>query len=296
MFKRLAIALTLAAQWAATTVSAEPRVAVLAQFDWIPEIANFGGLSALEVNGAGTHFTTVSDTGVLYNGAFVRGRKGALINAKLLNTVELVFEHGKRPDKKPDRDTEGMAISAAHGVYISAESNTRLLQYKTDASQPQITHLPPLGAQAPANMGYEALAIAPDGQLVTLPERTPSIHAPFDLQQLDANGEWQVIYRLPRHGGFRPVGADFAPDGHLYVLLRAFNGFAFAPRIERILYKDDHPVGHETIFRGQFGRFDNLEGLATWQAGPNDLRLYAISDDNFSAAQSTEIVEFQIQD
>ena len=107
---------------------------------------------------------------------------------------------------------------------------------------------------------------------------------------------WTRIYGLPRVGGFRPVGADFGPDGHLYVLTRSFIGFAFQTRIDRVIFADGEPVNHEYLFTSSLGQFDNLEGLAVWQDAAGSLRLLAVSDDNFSGFQRTMMVEFLLQE
>lgn len=320
MRRRLALALTIGATLLAVPLIAEPRVEVLSQVDWSVDLndfcndavsktarcigafkdresgTRFGGLSGLEIDDGGHEFLTISDTGVAYFGVFERVADGAITDVMLLQARELLFEGGQRPEKKKDRDTEGLASLAPEQLYISAESKARLLRYDDNNPQPTFAPLPLAGARTPLNMGFEALAIDATGALFALPEGSANIRAPFDLFKRRANGDWSVIYQLPRHGGFRPVGADFGKDGHLYVLSRAFNGFAFASQIQRILFKDGTPSAHQMLFTSPFGQFDNLEGLATWQAGPDDLRLYAVSDDNFSGAQSTIIVEFQVHE
>ena len=318
MLRRSALALAIGANLLAVPLIAGPRVEVLNSLVWEPSLVAFcdhqdaatppctgplkedqstifGGLSGLEVDGSGTGFVAISDTGMTYTGVFDRGPDKTISGVQLVHARALLFENGERPSEKKDRDTEGLAVLGA-ATYVSAESKPRLLRYDDGEIQPIIAPLPWLGEQAPSNMGFEALAIDVDGALFALPEGSLNIRAPFDLLKRESNGEWRTVYQLPRHGGFRPVGADFGDDGHLYVLSRAFNGFAFASQIVRIRFQDGTPVKSEPLFSSRFGQFDNLEGLATWRSGAGELRLYAISDDNFSAAQSTIFVEFQVHE
>lgn len=296
MLKRTSVALALAYALAASSACADPQIEVLAQFDWQPKIADFGGLSALEVDDSGSHFTALSDTGVLYKGILERDAYGILDGALLGEVRPLVFENGRRPATKHNRDTEGLALTNAGGFFASAEFNARLFHYAQGQEKPEISALPAPRKQTPANMGFEALAITKNGILIAIPEGSPNIRAPFEVYARAANGSWSVIYHLPRHGGYRPVGADFGPDGHLYILSRAFIGFGFLSRIDRLSFDGDAPSHYEQIYQSHLRQFDNLEGLSVWKAGENDLRLYAISDDNFSAAQTTEIVEFRLKE
>ncbi len=321
MRKRTSLALTLGTMLLGGALLAEPQVRVLSQFTWDPNVAElckptngakrvscigsynsskdaarFGGLSGLEVDAHGQQFVSVSDTGVLSIAMFERGSRNEVISARLLSIEELKFEDGQRPEHKLNRDTEGLALSFDGNIYVSAESNTRMLKYEMGADIPTVLALPELGPQVPTNMGFEALAISSDDTLVAVAEGSKNIKAPFQVFHRNPDGEWSVIYELPRRGGFRPVGADFGPDGHLYILTRSFIGFAFASRIERILFENKMPIRHEDIYQSRLGQFDNLEGLATWRAGPNDLRLYAVSDDNFSSLQTTQIIEFALQE
>ncbi|MEP5155137.1 esterase-like activity of phytase family protein [Planktotalea sp.] len=297
MLKRSSIALALSSAFAATSLFAAPQIEVIAQIVWQPNADNFGGLSALEVDNAGEGFITVSDTGVLYRGTLKRDVDGLLNGASLSNIEPLRFEGGQRPALKQDRDTEGLATSSAKDLYIAAEFNPRLLRYRKGQRTPQIGKLPLRGDQVPSNMGFEALALSPRNTLVAIPEGSENIRASFPVFERNAtNGLWSVIYDLPRHGGFRPVGADFDENGHLYILSRGFNGFGFSTRIDRLLFEDGVPSAYQPLFQSRFRQFDNLEGLAVWHAAPDDLRLYAISDDNFRSAQQTEIIEFRLKE
>jgi len=168
------------------------------------------------------------------------------------------------------------------------------LTYAKDESIPTAIPLPVQHKHAPENTGFEAFARAPDGAYVAISEGSRNLRDPFAVFELSEGDDWKVIYHLQRSGGFRPVGADFGPDGHLYVLSRGFNGFSFAAQIARLTYEDGKPVAYEKLFDGAFGQFDNLEGIAVWKPENGALRIVAISDDNFSDFQSTLVVEFSL--
>lgn len=292
---RTSLAVTIAFLSAAP-LFAEPRLEVLGHFDWTSYAEDFGGLSGLDVSPDGTKFVAVSDSGILYQGQFLRGADGSLDGVKQDASSALVIETGLRPEFKKDRDMEGLAISENGDIHVSTENVPKILTYRNGSDTPTASPLPRIDQRAQSNKGFEALAITPDGHFVAISEGSRNIRAPFDILQRTRDDHWEPIFPLPRNGGFRPVGADFGPDGHLYVLTRAFSGFAFASRIERVLFENGKPVTHQNIYQSRFGQFDNLEGLATWRAGTNDLRLYAISDDNFSSLQTTQIVEFLLQE
>lgn len=191
---------------------------------------------------------------------------------------------------------EGLAQSDDGTLHISAEHNSRILSYSDENATPSLHPLPHIGESRPKNVGFEAFAISPSGKFIAIREGSANIHAPFEVFQNNADGTWHTIYELRRHGGFRPVGADFGPDGHLYILKRVFNGFGFTIRIERILFEGEEPKKHEYLFEGRFGEFDNLEGLAAWRDFDGKIRLLGISDDNFSSLQSTIIAEFEVSE
>ena len=69
------------------------------------------------------------------------------------------------------------------------------------------------------NRALEALAVAPDGTVVTVPEHSANDSTPFPVYQFDGHS-WTKGPFLPRDGDFLPTGADFGPDGLFYLLER----------------------------------------------------------------------------
>lgn len=291
-----AVALTLCASFFATLLFAEPRAEPIAQWEIKSGLEGLGGLSGLEVSDDGARFVAVSDDGMLYRGSLLRDEAGDLSGVTIESAVALLIETGTRPDKKRNRDMEGLVEDANGTLHISLENIPRILSYPAPSETPKASSLPEIDASTPTNAGFEAFAFSPNGQFVTLREGSSNARAPFTVFRRDPDGAWHGIYELPRKGGFRPVGADFGPDGHLYILTRAFNGFGFAIQITRIRFDRDTPLHDELLFSGGFRQFDNLEGLAAWRDPAGNTRLTTVSDDNFSRLQSTILVEFRVQE
>jgi hypothetical protein len=316
------------AQTSTSEQTPSPQVQPLSVFTLSGGGIGFGGFSGLEIDASGTAFIAVNDNGALFSGQITRhapgqitrhapgqitrhapgqitrhapgqitrdapdqGIKGVTFTTK----TRLRNADGILPDEKKLRDFEAIARADDGTLYISVEQSDLLYSFAPGQSTPNASALPVKHGGSRPNNGYEALAIAPDGALFILPESSENLVRPFGLYRLQAGGAWNRIFEMPRAGGYRPVGADFGDDGHLYVLLRAFSGFSFSSKIERIRFDQGVPTHHELLFASEYGQFDNLEGLATWTDASGNLRLLAISDNNFKRFQSNQIVEFILQ-
>ena len=93
-----------------------------------------------------------------------------------------------------------------------------------------------------------------------------------------------------------PVGADFGPDGRLYVLERKFARIGFRSRLRRFKWTDSALTQEETLIETSVATHDNLEGVSIWRDSRGQLRATMISDDNFLWIQRTEIVEYSLPD
>ena len=91
-----------------------------------------------------------------------------------------------------------------------------------------------------------------------------------------------------------PHDLEIGPDGRLYLLERAFTGFAFRSRVRALTLGPKRAVTSETLLTTPSWRHDNLEGLSVWKDAQNRIRLTMISDDNFRAIQRTQFVEYVV--
>lgn len=257
---------------------------------WRSRDPRLGGMSAIELSPDGTQFTALSDRGAFTTGRFARDAEGR-ISAIDAAPLQLLKGAGDAPLRARRADSEGLAIDADSTAYVSFEGVARVLRYPSLDGPAE--NLPEVQAfrKLPPNAALEALAIAPDGTLYTLPEGRLDSRDPIPVWRL-RKGEWERAFTIPKQGRFLPVAADFGPDGKLYILERQFDGLAgFASRVRRFT-----PEGAgETVLQTELGSHFNLEGLAVWQDAQG-IRLTMIADDNFRFFLSTQLVEYRILD
>lgn len=253
----------------------------------------FGGYSAIEVLDAGQRFIALSDRGTWLTGRFLRDTEG-VITALEMDPVLPLLATGDAPLKKNRSDSEGLAVAADGTIYVSFEGAARVLSYDSPKSSAQNLPLHPDFRDMPRNAALEALAIDAQGRLYTLPENTRSGKGDFPLY-VYANGAWSQPFYIPRQNEFLPVGADFGPDGRLYLLERAFYGLGgFASRIRAFELAEDHIISSEVILETRAGRHDNVEGISVWQAPQGETRITLISDDNHKFYLRNQIIEYRL--
>ncbi|WP_245867159.1 esterase-like activity of phytase family protein [Oceaniglobus roseus] len=264
----------------------------LDRFRWGGDDPHHGGFSALDLDDDGTGFVAVSDRGWIVRGRLQRA--GVAISGVVLTGEAHLLDPRGHELEFPWQDSEGVAVDGAGRIFVSFEGRHRVWRY--DRFGGPATALPthPDFRGMELNSSLEALAIDRDGALYTLPERSGAPSRPFPLYRFAGN-RWTKPFTLPREGGFLPVGADFGPDGRLYLLERRFDGiFGFASRVRRFTLGPEGPVAEETLFTSPNFFNDNLEGLAVWRDGTGAIRLTMIADDNFSIFQHTEFVEYRV--
>ncbi|WP_342077385.1 esterase-like activity of phytase family protein [Yoonia sp. SS1-5] len=257
---------------------------------WERDDPLFGGLSAIEVGADGLSFVTVSDRGAMAKGSFAR--EDGEITGIALGPIELLLDSDGTPLGDEKTDSEGVAIGQDGTIHVSFEGRFDGVRSFPDVGEigsPLNTSERFLVLQA--NSSLEALAIGDDGALYALPERSGRATRPFPVFRFK-DGKWDAPYQISRQGAFLVAGADFGPDGLLYVLERDFLGIGFRSRVRRF---DLVEGTEELVLQTRVGTHDNLEGISVWQDA-DGLRMTLVSDDNFKFFQRTEIVEYRIND
>ncbi len=291
---RFAIQLSafLFAATAAVAVEIKPAT-YLHSFEWKDPANWFGGFSALHVWDDGQQFLVLSDRARMATARIERDGD-QITSVRVLDHWQVLSSQG-RIMKGGVGDSEGLALAPGGGVYVAFEGVHRVARYSEPGAKARVLPRAPAFEDLADNGSFEGLAIDARGWLYTMPEKDRT--ADGDIPVYRWNGDaWSIPFVFPQRGGFKPVGADFGPDGKFYVLERKLGFVGFRSRLRRWDVTDDTPNAEETLFETATGTHDNLEGLSVWRDGQGRLRATMISDDNFLALQRTELVEYLLPD
>jgi len=288
-FALIIAALAIIAPCAAQSQQAE----YISSFTWAENTKGFGGFSGIEVSDDGIDFTVIGDRGAVANGTFLRADS-------VINNVNATFGKLKhttgRVLKSYETDAEGLAIRKDGRVFISFEHSPRVWTYRNTKSEAAWLQRHPDFKQMKRNSSLESLAIGPDGTLYTIPEISKNPKKGFPIYRYH-NDTWKIVFYSPQRGPFLPVGADFGPDGKLYLLERHLGSiFGFQSRVRRFTITEKTLSNEQELLQTKAGVHDNLEGIAVWQDQTGDIRLTMVSDDNFKFFQRTEFVEYRVKE
>ena len=268
---------------------APPRAAI-----YVWHLANplFGGFSSLEVGPDGSSLVILTDRGYMLQGSLERDADGWISGVRTGFFHKLKGHNGKPLPWSVD--SEGMALAGDGQFYVSFEGNTRVVRYPGPGGPGTQLPIDPAFKQMLSNSGLESLAVDDAGRLYTMPEKSAGYGQPFPIYRF-SDGHWDQPFSIPRRGPFLVTGADFGPDGHLYVLERALTSiFGFRSRVRRFTVNGDSIGDERTVFESDTGQFDNLEGISAWRDKDGAIRLTMVSDDNFKPFQKTELVEVRL--
>jgi hypothetical protein len=269
-----------------------PAADYLGSFTWADGDPGFGGFSAIEMAADGQSFLALTDSADITAARITRDGD-TITGIERSPLVRLQSSRGE-PLTGTNSDAEGIAVAADGTIYVSFEANHRVAAYATVSSPAVLLPRPEAFRTLQNNSGIEALAIDADGALYAIPERSGRLERPFPVYRY-RNGAWDTPFTIPRRPPHLPVGADFGPDGRLYLLERNFTGLFFQSRVRVFTLEGTQIVQEQTLIDTPAGRHDNLEGISVWQDAQGRIRLTMISDDNFNFFQRTEIVDYVLR-
>ncbi|MGV6804641.1 MAG: esterase-like activity of phytase family protein [Ruegeria sp.] len=294
MRRSIAVQLIAALFLAGPVLGVETKSATLSgSFEWRRDSDWFGGFSAIHMSEDGSRMWALSDRAVLVS-ADIDRQGDAVTGVRIINHWPVLSSRG-RIMPGASGDSEGLAQAPDGSFYISFEGVHRVAHYTAPWANARVLPRPKAFDGLDGNGSFEGLAIDKESRLYTLPEKSRT--ADGDIPVYRWNGQtWSTPFALPQRDRFLPVGADFGPDGQLYLLERAVSLVGFRSRLRRWRLEDDAPTGEEILFETGTGFHDNLEGLSVWRDKQGRLRATMISDDNFLVLQRTELVEYLLPD
>lgn len=278
--------------------AAQPVARFLGHHVWVADLAGFGEFSGLHMRD-GRGFVSVTDTGRLARGVLDRDSDGRIVAVRLLS-----FERLRGPDGAVLRglraDAEAVARAPDGRLFIAFEQDHSILTWPPGAEVPVPLPVPKAFARLRPNLGIEALALDATGTLLAIPELPPEAESEADsgpghpVYRLRA-GVWDADLSLSRDPFYLPVGADFGPDGGLYLLERSYLPIVgYRSRVRRFDMVDGVPGAGRVILETARGDHGNLEGLAVWADPQGAIVLTMISDTNRNLEMPVEWVEYRL--
>lgn len=246
------------------------------------------GLSDLKI--VDGDMVSVSDSGDLARARLRLDRRGRLTGLDQPRVRRLTLTDGSPITDKVDGDAEGLAVTPAGDLLISFERDHRIWNYGPLAGlggHPVAVAAPDFAF--PSNDGMEGLSAAPDGWRVAGESGGVWDCSPTGCRTLVAPPA-----PLLADSDYRITGLDRDPAGDGWVVVqRRFQAPAdVRARVRRMAR--DGSLGPVLIELKQPGTVDNFEGIAA-VATADGVRIYLLSDDNFSDRQRTLLLAFDLK-
>jgi len=252
---------------------------------------NFGGLSGLAAEDD-TSLLAVTDAG-----GWVRlSLSGGAPSAAMIGSMR--GPDGKTLSGKGASDAEGLALRDGIAL-VSFERRFRIAAFATgtcgaSAKAVEISVLPAAfgGAAIDANEGPEAIDLTPAGHLRFAYESPSGTGSPIGRVGRGGEAEWTGA-AIANPPGFALVAMEtLAVAGAGERQIRLYRAFDPVRGARAVLVWGPDADQHITLSRPVMT--DNFEGLAAQRLASGDLRLWIVSDNNFSAAQRNLIYAFDI--
>lgn len=252
-----------------------------------PDTERMHGLSDLMVDPAG-QLEAVTDNGDELRARVTLDTQGRLIGLQMVTLAPLLDEVGQPLSGPVHADAEGLTRLADGDRLVSFEHDHRIWRYPAHGGPPHAVDRP-MVAMAP-NQGMEGLASAP----LAGPEAYWVGLELGGIYLCQIGKGCQLRPNLPAPPfGFRQTALSETADGQLIILRHAWLPF-LGNRIDLVIIADPltDPRIEGRLHLQPPDVIENFEGVASVLRQDGGLRLYLISDDNFSDQQRTLLVAY----
>lgn len=255
-----------------------------------PGNPRFGGLSDLVVTGAGD-LIAVTDEGSLVRARLSFDANNQIAGIGSGRLAPLSDRLGKSLLDKDKADAEGLVVLPNGDLMVSFEHDHRIWIYPASGRPPQPVPMPDI--PMPPNDGMEGLSLAPaqgvDAYWVGVEA------GPIWLCHIKTDCKAHANLPMPP-SGFRLTGLRESPDGQLFILHHRWTK-AEGSRIVLNLVFDPAGqtprIGQSLTLESPLNT-DNFEGIAVTKTKTGTLRVYLLSDDNFSKTQRSLLMAFEL--
>lgn len=255
--------------------------------------SSFGGLSGLDI-GADGRLIAQSDAGELVRARIVLDRQGRLAGLAEATIARLTDEGGQTAQRKSDADAEDITLLQGGGFAVSYEQDHRIMIYAGSGPGKRLATPPAVETLQP-NEGLEGLT----------EWRDPATGALGLVEGAEDGRVWacnaggadcrQILDRARDgpDGDFSLTGLDALPDGQ--GLVAVYRAFSLLQGVRGLIAWIRPGADKQVVELGRLAlplTVDNFEGIAAVPRPDGSVRLYIVSDDNFSKSQRTLLLAF----
>jgi hypothetical protein len=265
--------------------------------------AVFGGLSGMEVLSDG-RVVIANDDAEWFELQLVLDDEGKLTG---VTDVRYALMRDERGDPFSARlgDSEGLTqlLDGRFAVSFEGTQSIRIFDLNRDGPFGSATPGPRLAGigALPANAGLEALAITSNGDLLVGAEGGARRTTPLWRVPLDSREPVERLIGYPPARGYSLTALDHLPDGG-FVALERFYAPIIGARARVTRFPEDAlgaggeilPNVEELASIAPPMPVDNFEAIAATRGPDGALRIYILSDDNYSTRQRTLLLAFDV--
>jgi hypothetical protein len=267
---------------------------------------SFGGISALNIEGDGTHFLAITDNGSWLRGRFVY-EKGKLVGVTDAEMAPILAADGKPLAAQGRYDVESLTeLDGQHYIGIERVEQIVRLDYRRDGllARGAPIPVPPDFKTFANNKSLECLTAAPKnsplaGNLIVITEESLDSAGNHRSFLMKPDGSQVERFSVKRSDDYDVTDCTILPPGDLLILERRYSpARGVAMRIRRIPLTAIKPGalvdGRVLIDADMAFQVDNMEGIAVHRTAGGETVITLVSDDNFSVIQRNLLLQFTL--
>jgi hypothetical protein len=252
----------------------------------------FGGLSGIDVGDDG-RFAMHSDSGELFRGRIVLNRRRRLVGLADATAAHITDEQGRALGSKSEGDAEDITFLPNGGYALSFEQDHRIVAYA--GAGPARRLAIPDAALSRRNESLEALTVwrdpatAEDRLVVGAEDGRAWI---CDMEGRDCSQFLDPARDTPEPD-YKLTSLDALPDGR--GMIATYRSFDILRGMRAIIAWVQPGAPRQVTPLASLApplNVDNFEGVAAVKNPDGSVRLYIVSDDNFSSIQRTLMLAF----
>jgi hypothetical protein len=264
---------------------------------------HFGGISALRVRPDGSNFLGATDRGFWLRGRIVYdgNRPTGIADVEMKPILDA---HGKPSGRL---DVESIAADG-NTLYAGVERINSILRFDYGSlgflAPGKPIAVPAAIKKWPGNQSLEAIVFVPrkyplGGTLIVLSEY--GLDESGNAQSFLIGGPMPGMFAVKRSDSFDISDAALSPSGDILLLDRKYSVQNRASmRIRRVPLEEVKPGalldGTVLIEADRNFQIDNMEAIGVHRASSGEIIITLMSDDNFSSAQRTIMLQFALME